>query len=92
MYAKVLIANTKFMDQELTTFLIDQFSKLATKEDLYNGLNGLRDEMRTELHSEIGSVRSEMVTKSEFYLEIGEVKREVLEVKEIVLRLDRRTD
>lgn len=85
------------MDKELTEFLLDQFSKVATKDDLKsfatkddlnNGLAGLRAEM----HQGFNEIRSEMVTKGEFYAEIKLIKFDLGEIWETVKKLDWRTD
>ena len=79
------------MDKELVEFLIDQFSKLPTREDLQSisgELHRTEAALRKEMHEGFASIRAEMATKSE----LAEVKTEVKEIKEIVLRLDRRTD
>lgn len=69
---------------ELMVFLAEQFTKVATKEDLAE----LRIELREEMHTGFAGVRAEMATKTD----LGEVKAEIREVKSAVDRLDKRTD
>jgi hypothetical protein len=99
---------TRYMDVELTQFIIDQFSKVATKDDLKNFAT--KDDLKnfatkddiavissamvskqdiTDLSVEL---QSEMVTKGEFHSEINVIKDDLSEIKDIVKRLDRRTD
>lgn len=83
--------NTKFdvlnvSFKELTAFLIDQFSKVATKDDLKKLGTELRSEMATK--SDLAELRTEMTTKGE----LAAVDKKVDEIQEIVQRLDRRTE
>lgn len=89
------------MDTEFKTFLIDQFSKVATKEDLkefatktdFHGLQkDLADfEKRMIIELDKKADKTDLLnlaTKSE----LAEVRSAVEEIKDTVNRLDRRTD
>lgn len=81
---------------EFMTFVGEQFSKLPTREEMHEAINGAVNgavnSLRSEMHGEFAKVRSEMVTKSEFYQEINPIKADLKEIKETVHRLDIRTD
>lgn len=82
-------------DQEFQQYVIDQFTKVATKKDLKgfatkDDLVAMESRMDTKfatkddfsrLENEISSVRINMATKSDIF-----------EVKEMISRLDKRTD
>jgi predicted nucleic acid-binding Zn-ribbon protein len=69
---------------ELVGFLVDQFSKVATKDDLA--------ELRLEVHQGFSEIRSEMATKGELAMLKTELKLEIGELREIVTRIDQRSD
>ena len=82
------------MDQELTEFLIDQFSnienKMATKDDI-TALSGDISELRgnvVELREDIVELRTDV---NDLKSDMHEVKADVKEIKITVKRLDRRT-